>query len=276
MVRLHIFSPKKEWLKPGRPPSKPEVIEYLVYLRDLGRAPKTLNIHAAAISFFSKALFSIDPCSHFVVRKMLEGWRRSRPPSLDSRRPITFDILAQIRHKLWVICWSGYEARLFSAAFSFAFFGALHIGEVVCEDQSSNPRGLLLEDVTLSSSDVILKIRSSKTDQLGRGALIRLQATQKAGPCSVKDARKFMCIRPKISGPFFVHADGSYLSKHQFTRVMRKAVTAIGLPPEEYAAHSLRIGAATTAVHMGLPAERIMDMGRWKSNAYRGYLRNSC
>lgn len=203
---------------------------------------------------------------------MLEGWRRSAPRSQDVRRPITLDILTQIRFKLRALCWSKYEARLFSAAFSFAFFGALRIGEVVCTDRLSQ-RGLLFEDVTVASSHVVLKIRSSKTDQLGKGALVRLQATLKAGPCPVKDARKYLYLRPKASGPFFLHADGSPLSKQQFTRVMRKAIAAIGLPQEEYAAHSFRIGAATTAAHMGLPAERIMDMGRWKSNAYKGYIR---
>ncbi|XP_077778984.1 integrase/recombinase xerD homolog [Podarcis muralis] len=256
------------------PPSKREVLRYLVHLKELGRAAKTLNIQSSAISFFCKALFSTDPCADFVVRKALKGWRRLQPPGDDKRRPITYDILTQIQKKLRAVCWSKYKARLFSAAYSLAFFGALRIGEVVCEGgPGSRQRGILLSDLTLSSTDLIVQVRSSKTDQWGRGAFLRLLATQKRGPCPVRDTRRFLYLRPNNPSPFIIHADGSLLARHQFTCVMRLAIAACGLPAAEFAAHSFQIGAATTAVHLGLSAERIKDMGRWKSDAYKAYCR---
>ena len=255
------------------PPNKKEVLQYLSHLWRKGRAPRTLNIHSAAISFFSKTIHSFDPCEDFVVRKALEGWRRLQPPSKDVRRPITFDILSQIHKQLRKLCWSKYEARLFSAAYSIAFFGALRVGEVVSEAQGT--RGIALDDVRLSASEVLLFIRQSKTDQLGKGAWMRLPATGHPGPCPVKDARRFLRMRPAAPGPLFIHQDGSLLTRDQFTWVMRKAVAACGLPPDKFAAHSFRIGAATTAMHWGLSVKKIKDLGRWKSKAYKGYLRNS-
>lgn len=210
------------------------------------------------------------------MRKTLEGWRRLQPPSSDMRRPITFDILTQIHKKLRAICWSKYEARLFSAAYSIAFFGALRIGEVVCEGRAPRAqRGILLSDLTLSANELIVQVRSSKTNQLGRGALLRLPAAQGSGPCPVRDTRRFLYLRPSSPGPLLSHADGSLLARHQFTRVMRRALAACGLPAAEFAAQSFRIGAATTAVHLGLSMERIKDLGRWKSNAYRAYVREN-
>ena len=256
------------------PPSSDQVLKYLAHLFQAGRASKTLRIQAAAISFFSKTFFNKDPCAKFVVRKALEGWGRLCPPRAPGRRPISFELLTRMRMKLRSICWTKYEARLFSAAFSLAFFGALRVGEVVLEPiQGGGSRGLLLQDVLLSSSEVVLTIRSSKTDQLGRGAVIRLPATKEAGPCPVKDTSKFLAVRSPAGGPFLVHADGTPLARHQFSRVMRKVIMACGHPASEYAPHSFRIGAATAAAHWGLSAARIKDLGRWKSEVYKGYVR---
>lgn len=257
-------------------PTTREVLRYLAHLKGLGRAPKTLNIQSAGISYFCKAFFETDPCAAFIVRKTLEGWRRQHPPSSDRRQPITYDLLTRIHKSLRTICWSKYEARLFSAAYSISFFGALRVGEVVCEGGGTHSqRGVLMSDLTLAGDDLIVRVRSSKTDQQGKGALIRLPAVHSKGPCPVRDTRRFLYLRPKGPGPLLLHADGSPLTRHQFTRVMRSALSACGLPPLEFAAHSFRIGAATTAMHMGLSTERIKELGRWKSNAYKAYVRNN-
>ncbi|XP_077778980.1 uncharacterized protein LOC144326307 [Podarcis muralis] len=270
------FRSKTRAIRSSAPPIKSEVLAHLVYLRRLGRAPRTLNLQAAAISFFCKTVFSTDPCDDFVIRRTLEGWRRLQPPNHDMRRPITFDILSQIHKKLRTVCWSKYEARLFSAAYSIAFFGALRVGELVYEaGQHGFSRGLLLSDVTLSREDLVVRIRSSKTDQYGRGALVQLMATDSPGPCPVKDTRRFLSLRVNSAGPLLIHADGLPLTRHQFTRVMRLALAACGIPAADFASHSFRIGAATTAMHLGLTTERIRDLGRWKSDAYKRYLRKN-
>ncbi|XP_077778977.1 integrase/recombinase xerD homolog [Podarcis muralis] len=256
------------------PPTTDDVLQYLSHLDDLGRAPKTLKIHVAAISFFSKATFAHDPCGDFMIRRAIEGWSRLQPPRDEGRKPISYGLLSQIRKKLRLICWSRFEARLFSAAYAIAFFGALRVGEVVFEVSARGPnRGLLCEDVQLSSSSVSVLIRQSKTDQAGKGVLVKLTASTQQGPCPVKDTRRYLDLRPPGPGPFLIHEDGSPMSRYQFTRVLRKAIEACGLSALEYAAHSFRIGAATTAAHLGLPADRIKEMGRWRSNAYKSYIR---
>lgn len=41
----------------------------------------------------------------------------------------------------------------------------------------------------------------------------------------------------------------------------------------DYAGHSFRIGAANTAVAMGLEDTMIQAMGRWRSDVYLSYIR---
>ncbi|XP_077782889.1 uncharacterized protein LOC144327423 [Podarcis muralis] len=124
-----------------------------------------------------------------------------------------------MRNRLRVVCWSGYEARLFSAAFSIAFFGALRVGELVLEERSDgHSRGLLLRDVQLAPAELRISVRNSKTDQRGRGAVIRLPATGDAGPCPVKDVRKYLAVRPSGDGPLLKHENGLPLTRRQFAQ----------------------------------------------------------
>ncbi|XP_077781439.1 uncharacterized protein LOC144327122 [Podarcis muralis] len=270
------FQFKEIALTHGIPPTTDHALQCLAHLHNLGHAAKTLKIHIAAITFFSKSAFSFDPCADFIVHRATEGWSRLQPSKKDGRRPITFGLLSLIRRKLRSICWSKYEAQLFSAAYAVAFFGALRVWKVVAETQSiSTSRGLLLEDIQLSSSELVLHIQRSKMDQNGRGALIKLAASKHQGPCPVKDIRRYLSLRSACVGPLFIHEDGSRLMRHQFTRALHKAIDACGFPANEYAAHSFRIGAATMASHLGLPTDRIKVLGRWKSNAYKGYIRKN-
>ena len=46
-----------------------------------------------------------------------------------------------------------------------------------------------------------------------------------------------------------------------------------GLRRRSFSRHTLRIGAATAAARVGCPEEKIKALGRWKSNAYKRYIR---
>ncbi|XP_072050355.1 uncharacterized protein [Amphiura filiformis] len=57
-----------------------------------------------------------------------------------------------------------------------------------------------------------------------------------------------------------------------------QGIKLIGLDPEYFSPHSFRIGAATAAAMGGINDEKIKEMGRWKSSAFRLYIRpiNMC
>ncbi|KAM9324593.1 uncharacterized protein PAF06_000660 [Gastrophryne carolinensis] len=73
---------------------------------------------------------------------------------------------ADMTKAFWV-CASSFEVRLFRAAFSLAFFGALRVGELVSSNKRV-PGGLGFDDTVTSDEGVVLRIRRSKTDQRGR------------------------------------------------------------------------------------------------------------
>jgi len=52
-------------------------------------------------------------------------------------------------------------------------------------------------------------------------------------------------------------------------------IKEVGLDTKHYNTHSFRIGAATSAESAGLTESQIKSMGRWKSDAYRHYIKPS-
>ena len=87
---------------------------------------------------------------------------------------------------------------------------------------------------------------------------------------------EYMVARGKLSGPIFIWEDGKYLTRETFVTSIRSALTAAGyINALDYAGHSVRIGAATTAAQRGIQDSMIKTLGRWESSAYTRYIRTA-
>ena len=69
--------------------------------------------------------------------------------------------------------------------------------------------------------------------------------------------------------------DGSGFTVAQVRDMVKSCMEAAGQPPERYGAHSLRIGGATAALAAGVSPQLIRLMGRWSSDIYELYCRQS-
>ena len=69
--------------------------------------------------------------------------------------------------------------------------------------------------------------------------------------------------------------DGRPLTRDEFVRRIRQALNELGLNASDYAGHSFRIGAATSAALAGIPDHLIKVLGRWESDAYTVYVRTN-
>ena len=63
------------------------------------------------------------------------------------------------------------------------------------------------------------------------------------------------------------------LSKTTLVNATCQALSAAYLPAKDYAGHSFRIQAATTAAMTGLEDSTIQTLGRWKCSFYQLYIR---
>ena len=117
-----------------------------------------------------------------------------------------------------------------------------------------------------------LHLKQSKCDQFGTGHDIVLGQT--GSPiCPVASLLRYIGHRGDQPGPFFINTSKTPVTKPWFVSQIRSILNVIGLPQGDFAGHSFRIGAATTAALQGVEDSMIQTLGRWHSAAFLQYIR---
>ena len=259
------------------PPVITHVTTFVAYLSLKMRAYRTVNCYLSAINFRCKSMGHPGFSQNFIVQKMLEGLKRLNKPG-DTRLPITEELLFRIIDKLPNICSSTFETHLFSSAFSLAYYGFFRVGELVLSKKWQAHQVVAIHNVTFApqgGKEIIrIIVPFSKTDQYGQGATIEIAETG-SKICPVFLLKNYLGQRPNVKGPLYCHFGGSYVTRYQFSCVLRKVFKYIGINNSaSFRTHSFRIGAASSHFEKGTSEEEIKRLGRWKSNAYKSYIRS--
>lgn len=158
-----------------------------------------------------------------------------------------------------------------------AYFGFLRLGELLTEsaDQFNPVTDLAWGDVAVDSNRLPTMLRihlkKSKTDQFGRGTDVIVGRTG-LPLCPVTAMMDYLASRQDFPGPFFVDTSHRAITKAWFVQHLRVFLAKVGLPAHEFAGHSFRIGAATSAALAGIDDSAIQLLGRWKSSAFLRYI----
>jgi len=256
------------------PPQVDQLAQFVAYMSLGGLSSRTAELYLSAISFQCKTSNLQDTTKHFIVTKLIEGFRRtSKAKRL--RLPITYSLLESILTKLPAVCRDEYESCLFSAVFALAFFGFFRVGELAVAKQNSVDVSKVvgIQDITFEAEDkaLLVLVRFSKTDQLGRGVTLRLGRTN-SDICPVRVVKRFLTMRSPVAGPLFCHFNHKPLTRFQFASILQKAIRVVDPTLSGYKSHSFRLGAATRAAQLGWSVEKIKQSGRWSSDAYRSYI----
>jgi len=194
-----------------------------------------------------------------------------------TRLPITPGILLRI-HALWSSRSAEPDVVILWAAAVLCFFGFFRAGELTIpslqafDDAKHLSWGDVAVDSTQAPSLLKVRLKQSKTDQFRQGVDVFVGKTE-CPLCPVSAVMAYMLSRGDQPGPFFKFADNRPLTKPCFTTKIREALQAIGLPYQDFAGHSFRIGAATAAARAGIEDSTIRMLGRWSSSAFLSYIR---
>lgn len=82
-----------------------------------------------------------------------------------------------------------------------------------------------------------------------------------------------MGFRPSGGFFFLIHVNLMPLTKYQFDAVLKKCLERMGLNNLKFSFHLFRIGAASEVAQLGLPESDNKEMGRWKSQCFKLYVR---
>ena len=126
-----------------------------------------------------------------------------------------------------------------------------------------------------------LLLRASKTDQQRVGSVLVLSNCGGSRACPVRALAELMLAYP----PGVQSADllmtvlrkgaQSVIHRRELMCMVKHMVAAQGRPTEHVGTHAMRVGGATTLAHAKMPDRLIKLAGRWKSDAYRIYIKDS-
>jgi hypothetical protein len=251
---------------------------FIAFLSLGSLAKSSIVTYVAGLGFKHKMSGFQDPGKCFIIKMMLDGIRRDKGASHDLRLPITIDRLEKIIGCLSNVCASHFEAGLFRAVFSLMFFGFLRIGEVGATSKSVLQTTLLRRvdvcfQVVEGERVVVINFRASKNNQFGKAQVVVLRGHPNKMLCPVSSLQAYLDLAQETE-VLFTHFDSSPVTKYQLSRLLEKAVAFCQFPSQRFfKSHSFRIGAATTARQMGLTDVEIQQMGRWRSGAFKKYIR---
>ena len=264
---------------PSLPLTERTTCLFAAFLAQQGIKPQSISVYLAALRHLTISA-GLDPPLRATwprLQYVLRGIKRTQDSASHRvRLPITAEIMRQLQN-----VWSNapavdqYQATMLWAACCLGFFGFMRAGEF----SATNPReppSIRASDVAVDShanpTMVRVFLRRAKTDPFGKGVSVYLGRTN-SSLCPISALLNYLAIRPPGEGPLFTHQSGTPLSRDQFVRGVKAALSAAHIAHEHYSGHSFRIGAATAAAAAGVPAHIIKMLGRWSSEAYLLYVR---
>lgn len=231
------------------------VAAYIAELADPGddRPPlkvSTIERRLAAIAGAHKEAGQVSPTTDPIVRATMSGIRRLLKRSPTRKTGLSTEQLRAIV--------SGLGDRPIElrdrALLLLGFAGGLRRSELVA---------LRAEDVEEHPAGLIIHIRSSKTDQEGKGRRVEVVYGESADTCPVRAIRRWMTTAGITSGPLLRSVSrsgkvGASLSDQSVALVVKRHAGTLGLGTVVWAGHSLRRGHATVAAANGADDRDIM------------------
>jgi integrase len=261
------------------PPSLEHLASFIAHCYQINLAASTTRTVISALSFVFQLGSCTDLTQHFVIKKMLQGFQKAKP-SCDPRLPITPEILQKLIQALPYTADSYFSQTLLRAMFILAYCTFLRVGEIT-KTNSKTHHYLLAKHVSMGIDAEglgFLDITIPHFKHSNSNAITIHLAQNNRTPllCPYQALTDFLRLRKHHSPdppPLFSFMDDTPVLRQYFTSQLRLALKFNNLNLAQYQAHSFRIGAATTAAANGYTEIQIQNMGRWKSNAYRKYIR---
>ena len=252
------------------------VSPFVSYLHARKLAPSTFKSYLSAIGYVHKLKGLRDPTRAFIIDKLLTAL--SRQSSSDIRLPISRPVLHALVGSLNHNNSSAFHRTLFSM-FLIAFYGFFRIGELAAKNANSGGSVVQFSDMRFLTHDgnihmLKITITNFKHNTDKRPFVILIEREDSMPFCPVQAMLDYCKLRGTQAGPLFCHSDTSPITVGQFNTELHRCLSFCGLDTSRYKGHSFRIGAACHAAEKGFSDAQIRTLGRWKSDAFKLYIRS--
>lgn len=256
------------------PISEQDMAKFILHLVNKGYKSASIQTNVSALGYCHNILGLPNPANKFLITKLLAGAKRLAP-SQDKRLPVTLHMLHNFIQIIKRLYPAVYERRMYTAMLLLAFHAFLRIGEYTTRGGRQThviQRDKIKFSVTRNKVSKVAITMLHYKHSRGEVTLV-IEANDKRQYCPVNALARYISLEGPCIGPIFINQDGSTVSTSQFSTVFRQVVIDAKLDPKKYKPHGLRIGAATRAHAMNLSDSQIREMGRWKSESFKRYIR---
>jgi site-specific recombinase XerD len=251
----------------GRIPASPECIASYLAEHAAQLSYATLSRRIVAIGRAHTVKKFQSPVSSEMVKATLHGIRRTTG---HVKRKVSPALLPQVQ--AMVKKGRGLKGARDKALLLIGFAGAFRRSELV---------SIKVEDVQFVAEGVIIHLRRSKTDQVGKGRDIAIPYVRGTS-CPVKALKVWLDQSGVTNGFLFrgVNRHGGVveggLTPQSVALILKERATAIGLDASTYSGHSLRAGLVTSAAKSGVSNWKICQQtGHRSEEVMQGYIRNA-
>jgi site-specific recombinase XerD len=245
-------------------PAEPiDVARYLAQLADGGLKASTIERRVAGIRSKHKEAGLEPPTNAEGVKRVMAGIRRTKGTRPNQKKPATAELLGTAL-KLLPETTRGIRDR---ALLLVGFAAGRRRSEIVALD---------VVDIEFRPKGMLVQIRRSKTDQLGKGSIIAIPRGRDLKPVAALEA--WLQAAAITEGPIFREIDrhgnigAERLGDRSVARIVKKTFAALGLDIDDFSGHSLRAGFVTTSLDRKVDPFKIMDVtGHKDVNTLRMY-----
>ena len=262
---------------PQLPLSSHQLALFISYLSARKLAPSTISSYLSAISYVHKIKGYSDPTKSFLIHKLSTALSRQR--LADLRLPITRPVLHELVKSLRHTNSSAFQRCLYSAMFLLAFYGFFRVGELAAKSVDRVDSILQFKDLKFLVHNgqpqmikIIITAFKHNTDRKPFEILIEREETLPF--CPVQAMVEYCQTRGALPGPLFCQQNLAPITVYQFNTELSRCLHFCSLDPSRYKGHSFRIGAASLAADKGFSDAQIRTLGRWKSDAFKLYIRS--
>ena len=255
-------------------PASPHTL--VAFAVDLAKSIKvgTIRSYLAGITTMHIHSGYSDPAKDFpMLQKALKGIAKQQATlEKATRLPITTGIMRRLHS---CVDHASSDDKLFWAMATTAFCGFLRLGEISVRTQNDARKVPKVKDLHVMGDYALLHLPYSKGDPRGNGVQVPLPKSNGV-LCPIKAITAYLESLParRANAPLF-QRNGRAVQREWMVSKLRDFLFRLGLHPENYAGHSFRVGAATSAAAAGVPDSLVKVMGRWKSDCFRVYVRTT-
>ena len=275
------------------PFNQSKTLEFLGWMEARGLKSRSMSSYLSGVRSYHVASGFGDPFLRDPMVKLIlkgqENWDKlqARLEGKDAKLPVTKIMMKHLKKNLLKVSWPRSEKRLFWAVATMAWSGSFRIHELCSRGakEFDSQTTLLWKDVALGElkvgqtlvKSVSIHVKSPKVDRVGAGDNVEVfQLGNFMCPiAALAKYREESRLQEESELPVFRLDSGLCWTGTEMNRrlvVLTKDLESI-VPGGLVRTHSFRSGVPSEMARAGMDPESIQAVGRWKSDAYKAYVK---